>query len=191
MKRPIPHCEHFKNGPILDIGDLVGTWMTVYTQPSNITCFKMSIRATTDLERDQLSIKYGNFSGKVDFNQCLLQIETEHMKHFLQGDGGDSGLLENIVIYEDEKGQFFLQEQNADQWTMFGRRGGELLLMRDCSAEALAIFARAPYWPATTDIYAILHRSSIKATTAQRVMCQLNTDCYFNNGGVNINKQSF
>ncbi|XP_049870451.1 uncharacterized protein LOC126369888 [Pectinophora gossypiella] len=136
-------------------------------------------------EREQYTTQYGNFSGRVNWAYCFLEVDSPFGKHYLQGDGSSAGLLENIVITFDDKGRHNLQDQSGDQWTMFGRRGSELLLMRDCSGEAVAVFARAPYWPSTTDLYAILHRSGITQLTRQRVLCEpldLPTrHCFMNN----------
>lgn len=42
-------CQFYKNGPRLDINGLVGSWMTVYTQPKTVKCFNLHIRSITDL----------------------------------------------------------------------------------------------------------------------------------------------
>lgn len=42
-------CPLYKKGASLNIYDVVGRWMTVYTQPRAIDCFKFQVRATTDL----------------------------------------------------------------------------------------------------------------------------------------------
>lgn len=65
-----------------------------------------------------------------------------------------------------------LYDQIADQWAIFGQRGRELLLMRDCSGEALALFARAPYWPEPPDLYAVLHRSGVASVSLGRILCE-------------------
>ncbi|KAF9419258.1 hypothetical protein HW555_004185 [Spodoptera exigua] len=98
-------CPLYRKGPSLNILDVVGRWMTVYTQPKAVDCFKFQVRATTDLEREQYIIKYGEFGGRVDWNLCLLQVETLAGKHFLMGNGSESGLLENIIITENKNGK--------------------------------------------------------------------------------------
>ncbi|CAH1643505.1 unnamed protein product [Spodoptera littoralis] len=165
-------CPLYKKGASLNIHDVVGRWMTVYTQPRAIDCFKFQVRATTDLEREQYVIKYGEFDGRVDWNLCLLQVETIAGKHFLMGNGSESGLLENIIIMENKNGDYMLQNQSADQWMLFGRRGSEVLMIRDCYGETAAAFARAPYWPSTTELSAIFHRSGIAAQTRGRLLCE-------------------
>lgn len=50
-------------------------------------------------------IKYGNFSGRVNWDMCLLEVESPLGKHFLQGNGSESGLLENIIMSRDENGK--------------------------------------------------------------------------------------
>lgn len=42
-------CPLYKKGASLNVQDLVGSWMTVYTQPKAVDCFKFHIRATTEL----------------------------------------------------------------------------------------------------------------------------------------------
>lgn len=42
-------CPYLRNSPPLNVQDLVGSWLTVYTQPKAIDCFTLHIRATTDL----------------------------------------------------------------------------------------------------------------------------------------------
>lgn len=69
-------------------------------------------------------------------------------------------------------GKFEVQEQSADQWTVYGRRGSEVLVMRDCLGEAAAAFARTPYWPSAQELFAILHRSGIAPLAQGRVLCE-------------------
>ncbi|XP_026323725.1 uncharacterized protein LOC113233008 isoform X2 [Hyposmocoma kahamanoa] len=161
---PTAICPFYKNGPSLDTNELVGSWMTVYTQPKRVKCFNIHIRTITDLEREQYIVKYGNFSNRVNWNTCFLELVSSQRKHYLQGDGTLSGMLENIFIFESTKGNYSLQDQSADQWFLYGRRGNELLLMRDCADEIVALFARIAYWPTPTEVYAVLHRSGIPAT---------------------------
>lgn len=42
-------CPAYKKGSNVDVANLVGNWMTVFTQPETIDCFTVHIRATTDL----------------------------------------------------------------------------------------------------------------------------------------------
>ncbi|XP_063829103.1 uncharacterized protein LOC135078487 [Ostrinia nubilalis] len=182
-------CPYFRNSPRLNVQDLVGSWLTVYTQPKAIDCFTLHIRATTELEREQYVIKYGNFSERVNWENCLLEVESPLGKHFLQGNGTEAGLLENIIVTRGDEGNYIIQEQSADQWTVYGRRGSEVLVMRDCMGEAAAAFARAPYWPSAEELYAILHRSGIAPLAQGRVLCeprdlppnQLSISRYFSN----------
>ncbi|XP_075985785.1 uncharacterized protein LOC142982927 [Anticarsia gemmatalis] len=165
-------CPIYKKGPNVNVFDLVGSWLTVYTTPNAAACFKFRIRATTELEREQNIVKYGNFSNRVIWSRCLLQVETPVGKHFLQGIGSDSGLMENIFIFEDKPGEYTIQNESADQWIVFGRRGSEVLVIRDCYGESAAAFARAPYWPTVTELSAIFHRSGIIAPTYGRPLCE-------------------
>ncbi|CAH0600553.1 unnamed protein product [Chrysodeixis includens] len=165
-------CPLYKKGPSLNIQDLVGSWMTVYTQPKPVDCFKFHIRATTELEREQYIVKYGTFNGRVNWSNCLLQVETPLGKHFLQGNGSQAGLMENIIILEENAGDYSLQNQSADIWTVFGRRGSEVLMIRDCYGDTAAAFARAPYWPTAPELSAIFHRSGIAALTHGRLLCE-------------------
>ncbi|PZC87036.1 hypothetical protein B5X24_HaOG201272 [Helicoverpa armigera] len=165
-------CPFHKKGPSLDVQDVVGSWMTVYMQPKSIDCFKFHIRATTELEREQYIIKYGEFGGRVDWNLCRLQVESPLGKHFLMGNGTESGLMENIIIIEDKNGEYSLQNQSADQWMVFGRRGSEVLLIQDCYGDTAAAFARVPYWPTAPELSAIFHRSGIAAQTYGRLLCE-------------------
>lgn len=55
-------------------------------------------------------MKYGNFSGRVDWEQCLLEVESPLGKHFLQGRGAEAGLLENIIVAADN-GEMLLYNQ--------------------------------------------------------------------------------
>lgn len=50
-------------------------------------------------------MRYGDFNGRVDWSSCLLQVETPLGKHFLQGNGTESGLMENIIITEEKYGK--------------------------------------------------------------------------------------
>ncbi|RVE45578.1 hypothetical protein evm_009775 [Chilo suppressalis] len=165
-------CPHFKNSPSLNALDLVGSWLTVYTQPKTIDCFTLHVKATTDLEREQYVLKYGNFSGRVQWDTCLLEVDSPIGKHFLQGTGANSGLLENIIVTQTAKDKYNLQNETADQWTVYGRRGSEVLLMRDCAGEAAAAFTRAPYWSTVEDLYAILHRSGVAPLAQGRALCE-------------------
>ncbi|KAL0850243.1 hypothetical protein ABMA28_012093 [Loxostege sticticalis] len=165
-------CPYLRNSPPLNVQDLVGSWLTVYTQPKAIDCFTLHIRATTDLEREQYVIKYGNFSGRVAWDTCFLEVESPLGKHFLQGNGSEAGVLENVIVSRGENGKYIVHDQSADQWTVYGRRGSEVLVMRDCMGEAAAAFARAPYWPSADELYAILHRSGIAPLAHGRVLCE-------------------
>lgn len=42
-------CPLYKKGNDLNVQDVVGSWMTVYTQPKGLECFKFHIRATMEL----------------------------------------------------------------------------------------------------------------------------------------------
>ncbi|CAB3229705.1 unnamed protein product [Arctia plantaginis] len=99
-------CPAYKKSPSVDVADLVGNWMTVFTQPEAIDCFTVHIRATTEMEREIYTTKYGNFSSSVDWSRCFLQVGTPLGKHFLQGNGTESGLMENIIIFEDKPGKY-------------------------------------------------------------------------------------
>lgn len=57
-KAPTLVCPFFKNGPSLDTSGLVGSWMTVYTQPKSVKCFNLHIRTVTDLVICCLAIYY-------------------------------------------------------------------------------------------------------------------------------------
>lgn len=50
-------------------------------------------------------LKYGNFSDRVNWNTCFLEVVSPQGKHYLQGDGTLSGVLENIIIVES-KGRY-------------------------------------------------------------------------------------
>lgn len=65
-----------------------------------------------------------------------------------------------------------LVEQSSDQWALYGRRGRELLFMRDCAAHALTVLARAPFWPTSIDVYAVLHRNDIVPLSSERNFCK-------------------
>ncbi|XP_073943245.1 uncharacterized protein isoform X1 [Choristoneura fumiferana] len=165
-------CPHYKSGPALDVEALVGTWLTVYTQPKSVNCFSLQIRATTELERDQYIMKFGKISNSVDWSQCFLEVLSPQGKHFLQGNGSDSGLLENIFLVQNSKGELSLHKQRANQWQIFGHRGDEVLVMRDCAGGAAAAFARAPFWPTRTHLHAILHRSGVVCVAKDHVQCE-------------------
>lgn len=51
-------------------------------------------------------VKYGNFSNRVNWNTCLLELVSPQGKHYLQGDGTLSGMLENIIIFETSPGKY-------------------------------------------------------------------------------------
>lgn len=51
-------------------------------------------------------VKYGNFSNRVNWNICLLEVVSPQGKHYLQGDGTLSGILENIIIDESSEGAY-------------------------------------------------------------------------------------
>lgn len=42
-------CPLYKKGHSLNVQDVVGSWMTVYTQPKGVDCFKFNVRATMEL----------------------------------------------------------------------------------------------------------------------------------------------
>ncbi|CAK1599751.1 unnamed protein product [Parnassius mnemosyne] len=167
-------CPHYRNGPKLNVYDLVGSWITVYTRPKALNCYMLNIRAITDLEREKNFLKYGNFSSRVDWSNCYLEVESRMGKHYFQGDGSESGVLENIIILQTDDEKYTLHEQSADQWTIYGRRGSELAVMRDCAGKAIAVFARIPYWPTPHQLYATLHRSGVNALNLDRVLCEPN-----------------
>lgn len=77
-----------------------------------------------------------------------------------------------ILIKIFETGQYTLQNQSADIWMVFGRRGSEVLMIRDCYGDTAAAFARAPYWPTAPELSAIFHRSGIAALTHGRLLCE-------------------
>ncbi|XP_013166607.1 PREDICTED: uncharacterized protein LOC106117081 [Papilio xuthus] len=169
------YCPYYRIGPKLDVFDLMGNWMTVYTQPKAVNCFMLNIRGITDGDREQYIHKYGNFSGAVDWYNCYLEVDSPLGKHVFQGDGSDSGVLENIIIFESDDGKYTLHEQSADQWVLHGPRGAELAVMRDCAGAATAVFARVPHWPTPHQLYAILHRSGVNAVTLGRILCEPHT----------------
>uniref|UniRef100_A0A2A4JQ05 Uncharacterized protein n=1 Tax=Heliothis virescens TaxID=7102 RepID=A0A2A4JQ05_HELVI len=88
------------------------------------------------------------------------------------GNGTHSGLMENIIIIEDKNGEYAIQNQSADQWMVYGRRGSEVLMIRDCYGDTAAAFARVPYWPTAPELSAIFHRSGITAQTYGRLLCE-------------------
>lgn len=42
-------CPLYKKGQNLNVQDVVGSWMTVYTQPKAVDCFQFHVRATMEL----------------------------------------------------------------------------------------------------------------------------------------------
>ncbi|CAH2068530.1 unnamed protein product, partial [Iphiclides podalirius] len=126
------------------------------------------------MEQQELRFRYGNFTGIVDWSSCHLEVESSFGNHYFQGDGSNAGVLENIIIYKSDDGQYVLQERSADQWTIYGAEGNELLVMRDCDGKATAVFARVPFWPTPHQLYAILYRSGVKPRTLHRIPCETN-----------------
>lgn len=51
-------------------------------------------------------IKYGNFSGRVTWDTCFLEVESPLGKHFLQGNGSEAGVLENVIVSRGENGKY-------------------------------------------------------------------------------------
>ncbi|KAL0850244.1 hypothetical protein ABMA28_012094 [Loxostege sticticalis] len=144
-------CPYFrKTFPPLNVQGLVGNWRPIKAE-SHVTmiCFNLNIRATTELEREQYVIKYGNFNGRVNWSTCFLEVvESPLGKHFLQGNGSEAGVLENIIVSRDENGTYILLDQGADQWQVVGRRGVvEMIEMQDCMSMVSVSLLREPSWP--------------------------------------------
>ncbi|XP_049871211.1 uncharacterized protein LOC126370417 [Pectinophora gossypiella] len=140
-------CEKFKEGTInFELNKMADVWQTAYYKlPEKVQCFKIHIKKLTDKEKKENAMRYGNFSGAINWNKCNLEIKaaTEiHRRHFLQGDSENEGVLDNIIIVEESyTGAQKIQEESADQWLV----AHNMLLMRDCETGGVVVFSKVPH----------------------------------------------
>ncbi|KAI8421144.1 hypothetical protein MSG28_008231 [Choristoneura fumiferana] len=165
-----PQCPYFIDSAGFQIDKIANVWQPVYSDMHDkLPCFKILIRKTLEVEREQYEQWYGNFNNSMNWKECRFEIKSavvKYRKHFLQGGVNDKGVMRNMLLVQNKRGDYDLAEENPDQWLMVKN----LLFLHDCKTDETIAFARVPSQPCKEVVTEALQELGLK-TTGEMLSC--------------------